>query len=141
MEDELNFIALLQKKKLKYMKSLSKIMDIGNIFKIKKTDSLEIWNNVESLDNIYVVKELDKTVRFEYNNCYKKIEVFLKEPIPFTFFNSIIKEDFIALYNFYDEQTYFNFNTNNKKINLICDRYFVNNYQNAKIKEFYISFE
>ena len=57
MEDELNFIALLQKKKLKYMKSLSKIMDIGNIFKIKKTDSLEIWNNVESLDNnIYVVK-------------------------------------------------------------------------------------
>lgn len=25
-------------------------MDIGNIFKIKKTDSLEIWNNVESLD-------------------------------------------------------------------------------------------
>ena len=39
-------------------------MDIGNIFKIKKTDSLEIWNNVESLDNnIYVVKELDKTVR------------------------------------------------------------------------------
>ena len=108
-------------------------MDIGNIFKIKKTDSLEIWNNVESLDNnIYVVKELDKTVRFEYNNCYKKIEVFLKELIPFTFFNSIIKEDFIALYNFYDEQTYFN---------LICDRYFVNNYQNAKIKEFYISFE
>ncbi|EIW91491.1 hypothetical protein HMPREF1321_1393 [Capnocytophaga sp. oral taxon 412 str. F0487] len=52
-----------------------------------------------------------------------------------------MKEDFIALYNFYDEQTYFNFNTNNKKINLICDRYFVNNYQNAKIKEFYISFE
>nr|WP_315001742.1 hypothetical protein [uncultured Capnocytophaga sp.] len=124
------------------MKSLSKIMDIGNIFEIKKTDSLEIWNNVESLDNnIYIVKELDKTVRFEYINCYKKIEVFLKELIPFTFFNSIIKEDFIALYNFYDEQTYFNFNTNNKKINLICDRYFVNNYQNAKIKEFYIFFE
>ena len=73
-------------------------MNIGNIFKIKKTDSLEIWNNVESLDNnIYVVKELDKTVRFEYNNCYKKTEVFLKELIPFTFFNSIIKEDFIAL--------------------------------------------
>ena len=116
-------------------------MDIGNIFKIKKTDSLEIWNNVESLDNnIYIVKELDKTVRFESNNCYKKIEVFLKELIPFTFFNSIMKEDFIALYNFYDEQTYFNFNTNNKKINLICDRYFVNKYQNAKRKEFYISF-
>ena len=38
------------------MKSLSKIMDIGNIFEIKKTDSLEIWNNVESLDNnIYML--------------------------------------------------------------------------------------
>ena len=46
----------------------------------------------------------------------------------------------------FDKNSYFisdlfNIDINNKKINLICDRYFVNNYQNAKIKEFYISFE
>lgn len=111
--------------------SESKIQDTINILgtEWKRTDYGFLMIFIYPFD-----KKFDGASIICINKKIKLVNLHFKNSIPFETIKSKINKNFCALYNYYDEETFFNYYCNNKIISFICKKYFVNDYKNAIIE-------